>query len=93
MKEKHQDKNEIVDKYLPEVKVIANRLLKSRLESSVDVDDLVSIGIEEIIHLLDYHENDSFVGDTNKRAYNGWFFGYAKSRASRAMLDYIKTTT
>ena len=55
--------------------------LKERLPSSVDMNDLVSIGTEELIKLARRY-------DSNK---NDSFWGYAKTRVNGAMLDYLRT--
>ena len=72
--------DELALQYLPAVKAMAFRL-KERLPSSVDMNDLVSIGTEELIKLArryNYNKNDSF-------------WGYAKTRVNGAMLDYLRT--
>lgn len=66
--------------YLPAVRAMAFRL-KERLPSSVDMNDLVSIGTEELIKLsrrYDSSRNDSF-------------WGYARLRVNGAMLDYLRS--
>lgn len=66
--------------YLPAVRAMAFRL-KERLPSSVDMNDLVSIGTEELIKLArryDSSRNDSF-------------WGYARLRVNGAMLDYLRS--
>jgi RNA polymerase sigma factor for flagellar operon FliA len=55
--------------------------LKERLPSSVDVNDLISIGVEEMVKLsrkYDQEINDSF-------------WGYAKKRVYGSMLDYLRS--
>lgn len=72
--------DELALQYLPAVKAMAFRL-KERLPSSIDMNDLVSIGTEELIKLArryDASKNDSF-------------WGYAKTRVNGAMLDYLRT--
>jgi RNA polymerase sigma factor for flagellar operon FliA len=72
--------DELAVQYLPAVKAMAYRL-KERLPRSVEFDDLVSIGAEELIKLArryDREQNDSF-------------WGYAKTRVYGAMLDYLRS--
>ncbi len=72
--------NEIVIQFLPAVRAMSFRL-KERLPSSVDVNDLISIGIEEMVKLsrkYDAQLNDSF-------------WGYAKKRVYGSMLDYLRS--
>ncbi len=72
--------NELALQYLPAVKAMAFRL-KERLPGSIDMNDLVSIGTEELIKLARRY-------DSNK---NDSFWGYAKTRVNGAMLDYLRT--
>ena len=72
--------DELAVKYLPAVKAMAYRL-KERLPRSIEFDDLVSIGAEELIKLArryDKEQNDSF-------------WGYGKTRVYGAMLDYLRS--
>ena len=72
--------DELAVQYLPAVKAMVFRL-KERLPQSVEFDDLVSIGAEELIKLArryDKEQNDSF-------------WGYAKTRVYGAMLDYLRS--
>ncbi|BDY12530.1 RNA polymerase sigma factor FliA [Hydrogenimonas cancrithermarum] len=72
--------DELAVRYLPAVKAMAYRL-KERLPRSVEFDDLVSIGAEELIKLArryDKNQNDSF-------------WGYGKTRVYGAMLDYLRS--
>jgi RNA polymerase sigma factor for flagellar operon FliA len=65
--------------YMPAVKAMAARL-KERLPSSVDFNDLVSIGYEELVKLskrYDPKKNDNF-------------WGYAKTRIYGSMLDFLR---
>ena len=69
----------VVD-YMPAVKALAFRL-KERLPSSVDFNDLVSIGYEELVklsHRYDPKKNDNF-------------WGYAQKRIYGAMLDFLRS--
>jgi len=68
----------IID-YMSAVKAMAYRL-KERLPESVDFNDLVSIGYEELVKLskrYDPKKNDNF-------------WGYAKKRIYGAMLDFLR---
>jgi len=79
-KEKYKESNDIVLQYLPAVRAMAFRL-KERLPASVDVNDLISIGLEEMVKLsrrYDTKQNDSF-------------WGYAKKRVYGSMLDYLRS--
>jgi len=72
--------DELALQYLPAVKAMAYRL-KERLPSSIDLNDLNSIGTEELIKLArryDPEKNDSF-------------WGYAKTRVYGSMLDYLRS--
>jgi len=70
----------LITDYMPAVKSIAARL-KERLPSSVDFNDLVSIGYEELVKLSKRY--DSSINDN--------FWGYAKSRVYGAMLDFLRS--
>lgn len=75
---KHQD--DLVIQYMPAVRAMAYRL-KERLPASVDVNDLISIGVEEMIKLsrrYDEKQNDSF-------------WGYGKKRVYGSMLDFLRS--
>jgi RNA polymerase sigma factor for flagellar operon FliA len=75
---KHQD--DLVLQYMPAVRAMAFRL-KERLPTSVDVNDLISVGLEEMIKLsrrYDKEQNDSF-------------WGYGKKRVYGSMLDYLRS--
>jgi RNA polymerase sigma factor for flagellar operon FliA len=66
--------------YIPAVKAMAARL-KERLPSSIDFNDLVSIGLEELVKLskrYDPKQNDNF-------------WGYAQKRVYGAMLDFLRS--
>ena len=80
-KEKNHDvTNDIVVQYMPAVRAMSFRL-KERLPSSIDVNDLISIGLEEMIKLsrrYDITQNDSF-------------WGYAKKRVYGSMLDFLRS--
>jgi RNA polymerase sigma factor for flagellar operon FliA len=66
--------------YMPAVKAMAARL-KERLPSSVDFNDLVSIGFEELVKLAKRY--DSSINDN--------FWGYAQKRIYGAMLDFLRS--
>ncbi|WP_163499261.1 RNA polymerase sigma factor FliA [Helicobacter suis] len=72
--------NELAIQYLPAVRSMAFRL-KERLPSSVDFNDLVSAGTEELIKLSRRYDV----------ALNDSFWGYAKTRVNGAMLDYLRS--
>lgn len=75
---KRQD--DLVIQYMPAVRAMAYRL-RERLPSSIDVNDLIGIGIEETIKLsrrYDEEQNDSF-------------WGYGKKRVYGCMLDYLRS--
>ena len=75
-----KEQDELVIQYMPAVRAMAYRL-KERLPTSIDVDDLISIGTEEMIKLsrrYDKLQNDSF-------------WGYGKKRVYGSMLDYLRS--
>ncbi len=75
-----KEQDELVLQYLPAVRAMAYRL-RERLPTSIDVDDLISIGTEEMIKLsrrYDRKQNDSF-------------WGYGKKRVYGSMLDYLRS--
>jgi len=79
-KNNHEKTNEVVIQYLPAVRAMSFRL-KERLPSSIDVNDLIAIGVEEMVKLsrrYDIEQNDSF-------------WGYAKKRVYGSMLDYLRS--
>ena len=72
--------NELAISYMPAVKALVARL-KERLPSSVDFNDLVSIGLEELVKLAkryDPKKNDNF-------------WGYAQKRVYGSMLDFLRS--
>ncbi|MFC2491070.1 RNA polymerase sigma factor FliA [Campylobacter curvus] len=74
-----KEQDEIVLQYMPALRAMAFRL-KERLPSSIDVNDLIGVGVEEMIKLsrkYDKEQNDSF-------------WGYGKKRIYGAMLDYLR---
>ncbi len=73
-------KDTLIIDYMPAVKAMAYRL-KERLPGSVDFNDLVSIGYEELVklsHRYDPKKNDNF-------------WGYAQKRIYGAMLDFLRS--
>lgn len=75
-----KEQDELVIQYLPAVRAMAYRL-RERLPASVDVNDLISIGTEEMIKLsrrYDKEQNDSF-------------WGYGKKRVYGSMLDFLRS--
>jgi len=80
-KTKDYDKtNEIVVRFMPAVRAMSFRL-KERLPSSIDVNDLISIGLEEMIKLSRRYDDDL----------NDSFWGYAKKRVYGSMLDFLRS--
>ena len=74
-----KEQDEIVLQYMQALRAMAFRL-KERLPSSIDVNDLISVGVEEMIKLsrkYDKEQNDSF-------------WGYGKKRIYGSMLDYLR---
>ncbi|WP_456479780.1 RNA polymerase sigma factor FliA [Nautilia sp.] len=72
--------DELAVDYMPAVKAMAARL-KERLPSSVEFNDLVSIGLEELVKLArryDPKQNDNF-------------WGYAQKRIYGSMLDFLRS--
>ncbi|WP_121020990.1 RNA polymerase sigma factor FliA [Helicobacter vulpis] len=72
--------DDLAIQYLPAVRAMAFRL-KERLPSTVDFNDLVSVGTEELIKLARRYDV----------ALNDSFWGYAKTRVNGAMLDYLRS--
>lgn len=69
----------IMLQYMPALRAMAFRL-RERLPSSIDINDLISIGTEEMIKLA--RRYDSYINDS--------FWGYAKTRVYGSMLDYLR---
>ncbi len=69
----------LVLQYMPALRAMAFRL-RERLPSSIDINDLISIGTEEMIKLA--RRYDSSINDS--------FWGYAKMRVYGSMLDYLR---
>jgi len=72
--------NSLAVDYMPAVKAMAAKL-KERLPSSVEFNDLVSIGYEELVKLSRRY-------DPKK---NSNFWGYAQKRIYGAMLDFLRS--
>ncbi|WP_458700851.1 RNA polymerase sigma factor FliA [Sulfurospirillum sp. 1307] len=75
-----KEQDNLVLQYMPALRAMAYKL-KERLPSSVDVNDLISIGTEEMIKLsrrYDKEQNDSF-------------WGYGRQRVYGSMLDYLRS--
>ena len=79
-KSQYAETNEVVIQYLPAVRAMSFRL-KERLPSSIDVNDLIAIGVEEMVKLsrrYDIEQNDSF-------------WGFGRKRVHGSMLDYLRS--
>jgi RNA polymerase sigma factor for flagellar operon FliA len=74
------EQDELVVQYLPAVRAMAYRM-KERLPSSVDVNDLISIGTEEMIKLSRRYDKDQ----------NDNFWGYGRKRVQGSMLDFLRS--
>ena len=74
------EQNNLVLDYMPALKALALRM-KERLPSSVDLNDLISIGTEEMIKLSRRYD----------KAKNSSFWGFAKTRVQGAMIDYLRS--
>lgn len=75
-----KEQDELVLAYMPALRAMAFRL-KERLPSSIDVNDLIGVGVEEMIKLsrrYDKGQNDSF-------------WGFARKRVNGSMLDYLRS--
>lgn len=75
-----KEQDELVVSYLPALRALAFRL-KERLPSSIDANDLISIGVEEMIKLASRYEKEQ----------NNSFWGFVKKRVYGAMLDYLRS--
>ena len=78
-KELKHSQDALMLQYMPALRAMAFRL-KERLPSSIDINDLISIGTEEMIKLASRY--DSSINDS--------FWGYAKTRVYGSMLDYLR---
>ena len=72
--------DELAISYMPAVKSMALRL-KERLPSNIDFNDLVSIGLEELVKLSKRYDSKK----------NDNFWGYAKKRVYGSMLDFLRS--
>lgn len=75
-----KEQDDLVLQYLPAVRAMAYRM-KERLPSSVDVNDLIAVGTEEMIKLsrrYDREQNDNF-------------WGYGRKRVQGSMLDFLRS--
>ncbi len=75
-----KEQDELVISYMPALRALAFRL-KERLPSSIDVNDLISIGVEEMIKLSSRYEREQ----------NNSFWGFVKKRVYGSMLDYLRS--
>lgn len=75
-----KEQDELVVAYMPALRALAFRL-KERLPSSIDVNDLISIGVEEMIKLSQRYDKDQ----------NNSFWGFVKKRVYGSMLDYLRS--
>lgn len=78
-KELKHSQDALMLQYMPALRAMAFRL-KERLPSSVDINDLISIGTEEMIKLARRYDS----------SINNSFWGYAKTRVYGSMLDYLR---
>ena len=75
-----KEQDALVLQYLPAVRAMAYRL-RERLPSSIDVNDLISIGVEEMIKLSRRYDKDQ----------NDSFWGFGRKRVHGSMLDYLRS--
>mgnify|MGYP000072480965 FL=1 len=78
-REQKQIKNQLVVKYIPAVKKMAYKL-SERLPSNIELEELYSIGIEELVRRSLYYDE----------SLNDNFWGYAKKRIYGSMLDFLR---
>lgn len=74
-----KEQDDIVLAYMPALRTMAFRL-KERLPGSIDVNDLIGVGVEEMIKLSRKYDKDR----------NDSFWGYAKKRVYGSMLDFLR---
>lgn len=74
-----KEQDDIVLSYMPALRTMAFRL-KERLPGSIDVNDLIGVGVEEMIKLSRKYDKDK----------NDSFWGYAKKRVYGSMLDFLR---
>jgi RNA polymerase sigma factor FliA len=75
-----EQQDDLAVSYLPAVKAMAFKL-KERLPASVEMNDLISIGVEELVKLSKRYD----------KTLNDSFWGYSKTRVYGAMLDYLRS--
>ncbi|AQW86338.1 RNA polymerase sigma28 factor [Campylobacter pinnipediorum subsp. caledonicus] len=75
-----KEQDEIVLSYMPALKTMAFRL-KERLPANIEVSELISIGVEEMIKLSRKYD----------KTQNNSFWGYARKRVYGSMLDYLRS--
>lgn len=78
--EAKQSQDSLMLQYMPALRAMAYRL-RERLPSSIDTNDLISIGAEEMVKLA--RKYDTTINDS--------FWGYAKMRVYGSMLDYLRS--
>lgn len=74
-----KEQDDLVVSYMPALRAMAFRL-KERLPSSIDVNDLMSVGVEEMIKMSRRYDKEQ----------NNSFWGFVKKRVNGAMLDYLR---
>lgn len=74
-----KEQDDLVISYMPALRAMAFRL-KERLPSSVDVNDLMSVGVEEMIKMSRRYDREQ----------NNSFWGFVKKRVNGSMLDYLR---
>ncbi len=75
-----KEQDELVLSYMPALRALAFKF-KERLPANIETNDLISIGVEEMIKLSRRYNKDQ----------NDSFWGYAKKRVNGAMLDYLRS--
>jgi len=74
------EQNALVLQYMPAVRALAHKM-RERLPTSIDVNDLISIGTEEMIKLSRKYDKEQ----------NSSFWGYGRQRVHGSMLDYLRS--
>lgn len=75
-----EEQDNLVLSYMPALRALVFRL-KERLPASVEVGDLISVGVEEMIKLSRRYDKDQ----------NDNFWGYARKRVNGSLLDYLRS--
>lgn len=75
-----KEQDDLVLAYMPALKAMAFRL-KQRLPSSIEVSDLISVGITQMVKL----------SRTYDKKLNDNFWGYVRQRVYGSMLDYLRS--